>query len=96
MLELRLSSTNRPRRCPLPRPPGRQRPLLGADPRAQAWQAVIDDYAARFAAGPVRKESERAALTQAARALADATMVQSGLGDELIAYLESQDIDPAP
>jgi hypothetical protein len=27
--------------------------LLGADPRVQAWQAVIDDYAARFAAGPV-------------------------------------------
>ena len=70
--------------------------LLDADPRALAWQAVIDDYAARVAAGPVRKEAERRALIQAARALADATLVQAGLGDDLIPYLEGQDIDPAP
>jgi len=69
--------------------------LCLADPRAQAWQAVIDDYATRFAAGPVRKEAERDALTRAARALADATLSQAVLGDDLIAYLEDQDIDPA-
>ena len=57
---------------------------------------MIDDYAAHFAAGPVRKEAERTALIQAARALADAALVQAGLGDDLIPSLEGQDIDPAP
>ena len=57
---------------------------------------MIDDYATRFAAGPVWKDAERTALIQAARALADATLAQAGLGDDLIPYLEDQDIDPAP
>jgi hypothetical protein len=69
--------------------------LLSADPRVHAWQAVIDEYTTRFAHGPIRKEAERDALTQAARALADAAIVQALLGDDLIPYLESQDIDPA-
>jgi hypothetical protein len=67
--------------------------LLATDPRAQAWQAVIDEYTTRFAHGPIRKEAERDALTQAARALADAAIVQALLGDDLIPYLEGQDID---
>ena len=70
--------------------------VLTADPRVRTWQAIIDEYTTRFVHGPVRKEAERDTLTQAARALADAAIVQALLGDDLIPYLESQDIDPAP
>jgi hypothetical protein len=70
--------------------------VLPADPRVRTWQAIIDEYTIRFAHGPVRKEAERDTLTQAARALADAAIVQTLLGDDLIPYLEGQDIDPAP
>ena len=72
------------------------RRLAAQDPRARTWQQVIDEGTTRLATGPIRREADRYALFNAAEELAMATALAAISGDDLLPYLEAQDIDPTP